>query len=109
MTLKNRVCKYVNKGTDKTWKNSRTNETENGNGRMLELGLLNIRGLTKEKFYEVNEMINETPNMILFTLETHHKREKIMIPDNLLYLSHMREEMDKRGGGMARKHNRNNF
>lgn len=67
---------------------------------MICIGLINIQGLTKYKAIELERVIKEEHLSLLCLTETQQKYKRVDFADFVQELSVMREENDKRGGGL---------
>ena len=70
--------------------------------RLINFKMINIQGLTKPKYIELEDMLNEEENNvnIIVVTETQHKIDKINPSEGAKTISSMREEKDKKGGGL---------
>ena len=63
----------------------------------MEIGLLNIQGLTKHKLMEIEREMNK--HKILCITETRQKVDGLNLSKGLLKIESHREKTDKKGGG----------
>lgn len=70
--------------------------------QIMSVFLLNVRGLTVNKWNEWEEIMNGEKSKVRITMftETQHKVEKIDFGNNYVYEVGMRNEEDKKGGGL---------
>ena len=69
---------------------------------LMSVFLVNVQGLTEHKWNEWQEMIGKMDSSIrvsMFT-ETQHKVEKVFFGEDYKYVVSMRDEQDKKGGGL---------
>ena len=71
------------------------------NGR-IEVGLLNVQGLTDVKAYEIGKLMEESQGeaILVGVVETHERYERIEFAEGINRIRVMREGEDKRGGGL---------
>ena len=87
----------MNKNTEK--ENEREKERENQNlSNEIYIKCINIQGLTKQKYLEIEREIDNKTIMCL--VETQEKFEKIIERDNLEKHVSRRKMEDKKGGGI---------
>ncbi len=65
----------------------------------IEIKLLNVQGLTNAKMYELEKLIKSEQELLCLT-ETQQKIDKIKMSQNLRKLENMRQEKDRKGGGL---------
>lgn len=73
----------------------------------IELCLINIQGLTKQKLMEIESNISE--KKIYFLTETQQKYDKLMVSKGLSKVESNRDMKDKKGGGLMIIYNNNIF
>ena len=74
-------------------------EGEGGREKSVIFKVINIQGLTKVKAKEVEELIVDNSLVVCLT-ETQKKLQDVNFEDNLIILDNMREEQDRKGGGL---------
>ena len=70
--------------------------------RTINFQMINIQGLTKQKYIEIEDMLSDkesNTNVIVLT-ETQQKIDKINPSKGAKIINNMREEKDKKGGGL---------
>ena len=73
------------------------------NCKTIDFKVINIQGLTKQKFIELESMLNDksyNKNMIVIT-ETQQKIDKINPSKGAKIVNSMKEEKYKKGGGIS--------
>ena len=84
--------------------NKNTRKEKNKDTEKLEINLINVNGLTKEKFAEIEKTFLEKELNILCMTETQLVQDKIRIDSNIEYFTAMREVNDIKGGGLMILH-----
>merc|ERR1712237_194441 len=67
---------------------------------------LNVQGLTHSKFVELSTLLDD--NKFILLNETHMKYNKIKHSNNITWINKMRDEKDKKGGGISLIYNKEN-
>ena len=98
MKRKHRIISETNKG-----KSDKVTERNKRKDQEVKIQLINVNGLTRDKFVDLMEMSfrGERNYNVLCMVETHLRHEKFPIDVNNLHnFNAMREEGDKKGGGL---------
>ena len=105
-----REDREVKENKDNLGKIKKTNGTGNRttskeNAKRLSVKLINIQGLSKAKYIELEEMLNEENKMnIICITETQQKLDKIMESKGVTKFNKLRETKDKIGEGLMILH-----
>ena len=98
MKRKHRIISETNKG-----KSDKVTERNKRKDQEVKIQLINVNGLTRDKFVELMEISfrGRRNYNVLCMVETHLRHEKFPIDVNNLHnFNAMREEGDKKGGGL---------
>lgn len=74
------------------------------NSEKLEINVINVNGLTKGKYAEIEKTFLEKELNIVCITETKLLQEKILLGKNIEHFTVMREENDTKGGGLMILH-----
>ena len=83
---------------NKTERNNSENQDEKAKNEIT-LGMINIQGLTNQKLFEIETLMQKEIDIFLIT-ETQLREDKIIVSKGLRKIDEMRKGNDKKGGGL---------
>ena len=83
---------------NKTERNNSENQDEKAKNEIT-LGMINIQGLTNQKLFEIETLMQKEIDIFLIT-ETQLREDKIIVSKGLRKIDAMRKGNDKKGGGL---------